>query len=872
MNMSNFLPGYGIRFLKRYQVTPLKITKIYLVILIILDLLLVSTLILSISTTGEFHGSPRIGKPDLTIITMDVYNTAGMAKPANFDQDFQYETSTIEFSDDEPIEGQTVIINTTVFNIGSEGTDAVVYFYDGPKENDDLIGTDTITIEPLSYDEAQTFWNTTHELEYHSIFVLVIPEDPQNETDETNNEANKDITVNQIPIAFFKGPDTGEEDEIVEFDGSFSTDTQSDLDSGLRFIWNFGDPFDNITNPSEVSGINLTRPTHVFTKKGSYEIMLRVQDDGGAFHIFTKSIKIENIAPIAEFQVSTANPFEDENVTYDASSSWDSESDIDLLTYRWTFGDEKVTDWLSAPVINYAFSEKGSYQVTFEIRDDDNYTDSMVKQINVKNGAPIADAGQDITIYEDTIITFNAFNSTDTSSDIASLNYTWEFDEGVTKYGVSVNHKYSISGDYIVGLKVTDDDLDSSYDSINITVVNFVPRAEIGFEGEVLVISKYEKLFLNGYSSTDTKSDLPLLTYIWDFGDNSKSTGIVINHTYNRTGLFNLTLKVIDDDGDWNISMIRIRVQELTLPKVTITLNIDPSTCSRGEYINISGQVDFEFDLPIESYRLDLNEFTIARLKIELEETGESWDLVTDINGQYTYQIQAPQFDGTHTVNVKVYYKLDTIAERSATFDVEKKSQGSDSAVISIDIILVTLTLGIFGTIGCFVAGTDIGRYSFFCLFIPLYTRIRRDEVLDNFTRGRIYEHIRKNPGEHYTALKRVLELKSGTLTHHLRILEHEEYIKSTRDGMYKRFYPIGMKVDHKKKSRTIQELILQEIAKNPRSTQQEIARNLGVDRSTVNYHINMMVGAGLIRSDKLGRSKRYYIQDSAVDEFITAD
>ena len=185
---------------------------------------------------------------------------------------------------------------------------------------------------------------------------------------------------------------------------------------------------------------------------------------------------------------------------------------------------------------------------------------------------------------------------------------------------------------------------------------------------------------------------------------------------------------------------------------------------------------------------------------------------------------------------------------------------------------MITLTIGIIGVIGGAVAGTDIGRYSFFSMFIPLYSRIRRDEVLDNFTRGRIYEHIRKNPGEHYTALKRMLELTSGTLTHHLRILEKEDYIKSTRDGMYKRFYPIGMKVNHKKKSHSIQELILQQIAKNPRSSQKEIARNLGVDRSTVNYHINMMVGAGIIRSDKLGRTKRYYIQETAVDEFIALD
>ncbi len=272
----------------------------------------------------------RIGKPDVTIMTTDVYNTPGIAKPAGFDQEFQHETSTIEFSDDEPIEGQTVIINTTVFNIGTEGTDAIVYFYDGPIENDDLIGTDMVTILPLSYDEAQTFWNTTYELEFHTIFVLIIPEDPENETDPDNNEANKDIIINQIPIPLFQAPSSSFEDDTIEFDGSYTVDTQSDLDAGLMFYWNFGDPYGNQSNPSEVSGSNLSRPAHIYTKSGEYNITLRVQDDGGAYDIITAKLIISNIAPIAQFNVSNTIPFEDEIITFDASESWDT-AQIELV-------------------------------------------------------------------------------------------------------------------------------------------------------------------------------------------------------------------------------------------------------------------------------------------------------------------------------------------------------------------------------------------------------------------------------------------------------------------------------------------------------------------------------------------------------------
>ncbi|MCK5559112.1 MAG: PKD domain-containing protein, partial [Thermoplasmata archaeon] len=201
---------------------------------------------------------------------------------------------------------------------------------DGPIENDDLIGTDMVTILPLSYDEAQTFWNTTYELEFHTIFVLIIPEDPENETDPDNNEANKDIIINQIPIPLFQAPSSSFEDDTIEFDGSYTVDTQSDLDAGLMFYWNFGDPYGNQSNPSEVSGSNLSRPAHIYTKSGEYNITLRVQDDGGAYDIITAKLIISNIAPIAQFNVSNTIPFEDEIITFDASESWDT-AQIELV-------------------------------------------------------------------------------------------------------------------------------------------------------------------------------------------------------------------------------------------------------------------------------------------------------------------------------------------------------------------------------------------------------------------------------------------------------------------------------------------------------------------------------------------------------------
>ena len=188
--------------------------------------------------------------------------------------------------------------------------------------------------------------------------------------------------------------------------------------------------------------------------------------------------------------------------------------------------------------------------------------------------------------------------------------------------------------------------------------------------------------------------------------------------------------------------------------------------------------------------------------------------------------------------------------------EVMGPEEPAPSMVVPISIGVVSATTGLMA-IGA-IGGTDIGRYKFFTLMIPLFTRIKKPKVLDHFERGRIYEHIRKNPGDSYSSIRRTLNLKNGALAHHLRVLETHEYIVSKRDGMFKRFYPRGMKIPEGQ-HKSIQQNILEMIMSNPKISQKAISERLGVDRSTVNYHVKILMAMGVIRSEKEGRVKYYY-------------
>ena len=159
------------------------------------------------------------------------------------------------------------------------------------------------------------------------------------------------------------------------------------------------------------------------------------------------------------------------------------------------------------------------------------------------------------------------------------------------------------------------------------------------------------------------------------------------------------------------------------------------------------------------------------------------------------------------------------------------------------------------------LASTEPGKYGLWNLVLfPLYTRLKREEVLDHFVRGQIYGYIMSHPGEHYNSLKDALKVTNGTLAHHLRTLEVQGFIKSDRDGVYKRFYPVEMQIPRDKGIRLsdLQHHILTLIRDTGGSSQQEIADRLLVSQQTVSYNLRALSREGLVRMEKAGRTKRY--------------
>ena len=109
--------------------------------------------------------------------------------------DLTLNSSDITFSPASPTEDDSVIITATVHNVGgADANNFTVSFFDGSS----LIGNDTISVSVNATSPASIAWTAVSG--DHNIRVVVDSGNVMVESDETNNEANRTITVKKKTV------------------------------------------------------------------------------------------------------------------------------------------------------------------------------------------------------------------------------------------------------------------------------------------------------------------------------------------------------------------------------------------------------------------------------------------------------------------------------------------------------------------------------------------------------------------------------------------------------------------------------------------------------------------------------------------------
>jgi predicted transcriptional regulator/fibronectin type 3 domain-containing protein len=233
---------------------------------------------------------------------------------------------------------------------------------------------------------------------------------------------------------------------------------------------------------------------------------------------------------------------------------------------------------------------------------------------------------------------------------------------------------------------------------------------------------------------------------------------------------------------------------------------------------------------------------TISELGVLLTFTDEGFDR----GRTYSYAIIARNAVGQ--------------GERSEVVSVEVGKREETGAVIK-PVFIVAVPIAIILVVLGALATTEYFRYWWALSVVPLFSRLAKEEVLDNRTRYLMHGVILENPGIHFHALLREFDISTGAAVYHLDVLKRENFIRSVRDGRLKRFYSTNTKVpkDHRKTPEEVREAIQDLVTDQPGISQKEIINELGIDRTAVGYHLRELVKEGKIQDSKEGQYTVYH-------------
>jgi YD repeat-containing protein len=196
----------------------------------------------------------------------------------------------------------------------------------------------------------------------------------------SNQAPNGAFTISQNPA---------KTSTAITFNAAISNDPDGTI---AKYEWDLDGDGSFETNTGTKSSV-----THSFAAEGTYNVRLRVTDNGGATDLAVRTITIiDNQPPTASFTATPNVTKKGEPIAFSGAAS--SDPDGTIAKYEWDFdGDGSYeTNGGASPAISHTYATPGTYTVGLRVTDNGGKTATTTRPVSINSG--------EISKYSDSVL------------------------------------------------------------------------------------------------------------------------------------------------------------------------------------------------------------------------------------------------------------------------------------------------------------------------------------------------------------------------------------------------------------------------------------------------------------------------------------
>jgi len=582
------------------------------------------------------------------------------------------------------------------------------------------------------------------------------------------------------------------------------------------------------------------------------------------------------------------------NVTFEGHGT----DDGSVVAYSWTSSISGVLG--HEQTIDVALHRVGTHTISFQVQDDmGRWSLPDMIQVNVtpSNIEPliwIDDPIEGQLVNGVVMISGNAADHNLEDQVVVEVRIDdgpWETASGITPWEYVWDTTNGSDGPHMISARAGDGRLYSKVMTVNVTVHHPMPGVSVTSRGDVESYpgDDVELVFTINNTGTETGRfqflvrTTPVFKPYPDKHELTLAPGeeqvvkCIIDLSYLQPGStvtveFNASLEI--DPSIWDMETVKITVVERPPNPDDQSVVLGPPADGKARP---GKSVTYIFTIRNKGTVPDLYDITIV--------SSNSWDITATVDRKALLGSVEIDIGVTVELEVTVTVPKDarpgtidelTVEVQSLNFpqvhvsspSVETKvlSEPEPSRTIVVPVAPVMVTVVTVFVLGALLGGTEWGKYGFFWLLIPMYSRLKKEAVLDNFKRGEINAFIKLNPGTYYNEIKKHLGVSNGVLTYHLNRLEREGYIRSKVNGRYKHYFASDMKLPKKIiLLNEIQRGLLTHIRDSHGVTQAHISAHFDLPLPTVSRHLRRLRDADMVSVEKRN-NVNYYLTSYNVD------